>query len=58
MKNVKGEVYDKITRRLRNGMGEKTRTKVWNDVWIRVINQVSNKLGLQFLNREKENMKL
>ena len=62
MRNVKGEVYVKITRRLRNGMGEKTRTKVWNDVWIRAINQVltqiKNQSSYQVMNQVKQNVKL
>jgi hypothetical protein len=60
MKNVKGEVCVKITRRLRHGMGEKTGNKdeVSNDVWIQVWNRVWNQLGLHVIGQVKQNIKL
>jgi hypothetical protein len=60
MRNVNKEVHDKITRRLRNGMGEVIRNKdeVSNDVWIQVWNRTWNQLGLQVIGQVKQNIKL
>jgi hypothetical protein len=60
MKNVDKEVHDKITRRLRNGIGEEIKNKdvVSTEVCIQVWNRAWNQLGLQVIGQVIQNIKL
>jgi hypothetical protein len=60
MRNVNKEVHDKITRRLRNGIGGEIKNKdvVSTEVCIQVWNRAWNQLGLQVIGQVIQNVKL
>jgi len=60
MRNVNKEVHDKITRRLRNGIGKEIKNKdvVSTEVCIQVWNRAWNQLGLQVIGQVIQNVKL